>query len=280
MRTIVIYPGRFHPFHRGHFSVYQQLAQKYGSDNVFVATSDKQAPVTSPFSFGDKQNMMAKLGVPTDHVVKVKNPYQSQEITQQFDANNTVLIFALGQKDTERISFNPKKDGSPSYMQPMPENPKKMKPLNQHAYVVLAPTVTFQVQGADASSATQIRNSYIKGNDDSRMGIIQDLYGEVDKNLKDMFDKRLLPVEKMQEFVYEMRQRPTAKGVALLERVMRMERAALREFDVPQSTESAVYDESADYIEEKWSKKYKSSIDCSNPRGFSQRAHCQSRKKK
>ena len=33
-------------------------------------------------------------------------------------------------------------------------------------------------------------------------------------------------------------------------------------------------------IEEKWSKKYKDSINCSNPRGFSQRAHCAGRKKK
>lgn len=32
-------------------------------------------------------------------------------------------------------------------------------------------------------------------------------------------------------------------------------------------------------IEEKWSKKYKKSIDCKNPKGFSQRAHCQGRKK-
>ena len=38
-------------------------------------------------------------------------------------------------------------------------------------------------------------------------------------------------------------------------------------------------DESADYIEEKWSQKYKRSINCSNPRGFSQRAHCAGRKK-
>lgn len=38
-------------------------------------------------------------------------------------------------------------------------------------------------------------------------------------------------------------------------------------------------DESADYIDEKWSQKYKRSIDCSHPRGFSQRAHCQGRKK-
>jgi hypothetical protein len=33
-------------------------------------------------------------------------------------------------------------------------------------------------------------------------------------------------------------------------------------------------------IGEKWSEKYKKSIDCNNPKGFSQRAHCQGRKKK
>jgi hypothetical protein len=32
-------------------------------------------------------------------------------------------------------------------------------------------------------------------------------------------------------------------------------------------------------ITEKWSKKYKDSIDCNNPKGFSQRAHCQGKKK-
>lgn len=32
-------------------------------------------------------------------------------------------------------------------------------------------------------------------------------------------------------------------------------------------------------LEEKWSEKYKRSINCANPRGFSQRAHCQGRKK-
>jgi hypothetical protein len=35
-----------------------------------------------------------------------------------------------------------------------------------------------------------------------------------------------------------------------------------------------------DHIDEKWSKKYKKSIDCSNPKGFSQKAHCAGKKKK
>ena len=33
-------------------------------------------------------------------------------------------------------------------------------------------------------------------------------------------------------------------------------------------------------LDEKWSEKYKKSINCNNPKGFSQRAHCQGRKKK
>jgi hypothetical protein len=35
----------------------------------------------------------------------------------------------------------------------------------------------------------------------------------------------------------------------------------------------------SDMMNEKWSQKYKKSIDCSNPKGFSQRAHCQGKNK-
>lgn len=45
-----------------------------------------------------------------------------------------------------------------------------------------------------------------------------------------------------------------------------MENAPISEYDVRQ-------------MYEKWSEKYKRSIDCSNPKGFSQKAHCQGRKK-
>ena len=33
-------------------------------------------------------------------------------------------------------------------------------------------------------------------------------------------------------------------------------------------------------FQESWSNKYKKSIDCSNPKGFSQKAHCAGRKKR
>ena len=34
-----------------------------------------------------------------------------------------------------------------------------------------------------------------------------------------------------------------------------------------------------EFVNETWSKKYKRSIDCAHPKGFSQRAHCAGRKK-
>ena len=34
-----------------------------------------------------------------------------------------------------------------------------------------------------------------------------------------------------------------------------------------------------EFVSEKWSKTYKRSIDCSRPKGFSQRAHCAGRQK-
>ncbi len=42
---------------------------------------------------------------------------------------------------------------------------------------------------------------------------------------------------------------------------------------------AATYNEGDDYLEEKWGAKYKSSINCSDPQGFSQKAHCAGRKK-
>jgi hypothetical protein len=39
------------------------------------------------------------------------------------------------------------------------------------------------------------------------------------------------------------------------------------------------YLDELDKLQEKWSEKYKKSIDCNNPKGFSQKAHCQGKKK-
>ena len=194
MNYLVIYPGRFHPFHQGHMASYEWLTKQFGENNVYIASSNVQDPETSPFTFGDKVTMMTKLGVPSGHIVNVKNPYQATEITSMLSSEekaDTALVFAVSEKDAERFNFKPKKDGSPGYLQPVPENKKGMKPMTKHGYVAITPTVNFRVKGADANSASQIRKLYLEGNDNDRFQIITDLYGSPDPELKAIFDKRL-----------------------------------------------------------------------------------------
>jgi hypothetical protein len=294
MQFLVIYPGRFHPFHRGHLASYEYLAKKFGENSVYIATSDVQAPVTSPFSYADKVRMITTLGIPASRVVRVKNPYQAREITDSLsneEKATTVLIFAVSEKDMQegsaRFKFGVKKNGEPSYLQPMPENPKQMKAMDQHAYVAITPTVNFRVRGADANSASQIRKLYIESNPQDRDNIIADLYGESYPEIKDIFDQRLAASERIQEVIYgtpvvdagvkEPGVREHREKIAkLLEHVTTLERR------VSQSHQpiNEDLDDNPDYLEEKWSQKYKSSINCANPKGFSQRAHCAGRKKK
>jgi hypothetical protein len=269
---------------------YEYLTKKYGANNVYIATSNVQAPVTSPFSYADKVEMMSKLGVPAGHVVQVKNPYQAKEIYDNIpDRENTALIYAVSEKDMQtdgaRFKFGTKKNGEPSYMQPLPENLNALQPLTQHAYVAVTPTVNFRVKGVDANSASQIRKAYIEGSDADRDSIIADLYGEAYPDLRDTFDARLGLNEKIQGIIYGKEQIFAGNNEPALRESRRkmaqiLQHVNLLESQVRESHASVQEELVEDYIEERWSQAYKSSINCANPKGFSQRAHCQGRKKK
>jgi hypothetical protein len=281
MNYLVIYPGRFHPFHLGHKASYDWLIQQFGENSVYVASSGKQEAETSPFEYSDKVKMATKLGVPAGRIKKVKNPYQATEITDALsdeEKANTVLVFAVSDKDAQRFNYKPRADGSPSYLQPLPPDEKEIKPMTQHGYVIITPTVNFRVQGADANSASQIRKLYTAGNDNDRDQIIVDLYGATDPELRDVFDKQL-GVDAPQEGIIYGQERIYAGDQPAS--IMREERlACLRENIAFLKDRIRQLRDGLDYIDEKWSRKYKRSINCARPRGFSQKAHCAGRKKK
>jgi len=196
MKTLVIYPGRFQPGHRGHKSSYDYLAKKFGADNVYVATSEVPLSARDPFSFAEKTAMLVKAGIPASHIVRVRSPYRADEITQQVaDPQDTALIFAVSKKDMQgenpRFRFGTKRNGEASYMQPLPQNPKAIKPMTEHGYVIVTPTEQFTVQGKKTQGATEIRDRYRQGNEADRKQIIHDLYGEYDPHIKSIFDHRL-----------------------------------------------------------------------------------------
>jgi hypothetical protein len=274
MRTVAVYPGRFHVFHQGHRAVYDHLVKQFGPENVYIATSAKQNETDSPFTYSDKVDMMTKMGVPTGRIVPVTNPYNIKEIakTLGLDPEQDRLIYALGAKDAERFEYKPE-----SALQ-LRATTKKMKPVGQHAYVEVVPTATFNVLGKPVQSASQIRKMYLDGNDNDRDQIIVDLYGAADPELRAMFDQRLGVNQPQEGIIYGQEQVYAGENPVKVMRESRLDR--LRENIQSLQQRIQQLRDGMDYIDEKWSAKYKRSINCANPRGFSQRAHCQGRKKK
>ena len=101
---LVIYPGRFQPFHKGHHAVYEYLAGKFGRNNVYITTSNKTDGSKSPFTFAEKAYFMQLTGVPADRIVQATQPYKIENVLQTghiqvTDPANTVAIFAVSAKE-------------------------------------------------------------------------------------------------------------------------------------------------------------------------------------
>ena len=176
---LVIYPGRFQPFHKGHRAVYDYLVKHYGRDNVFIATSNKVAPPKSPFSFSDKAAFMQLTGIPMDRVLETAEPYKAPELVDRYP-DQTKLIFAVSAKDMAedpRFKSWIKKDGSPSYFQPMPKNPSEMQGKNSHGYILTVPTFEFTVLGQPMRSATEVRAQFAQADEKTQQMMIKDLFG-------------------------------------------------------------------------------------------------------
>lgn len=104
-KTIVVYSGRFQPFHKGHYAAYEKLVSKFGANNVYIGTSDKTDGGKSPFNFKEKVVIMGKMfGIPPSKIVQVSNPYAPKEILSKFDGKTTQYIAAVGQKDADRLA--------------------------------------------------------------------------------------------------------------------------------------------------------------------------------
>ena len=255
MNYLVVYPGRFHIFHLGHKAVYNYLVQQWTpkGGTVYIATSDIQTPGSSPFSYSDKVVMLTKMGIPASHILKVANPYGIDEYSDIPDADNTVLVFAVGAKDQQlikdaggkvvkrpRFDFKPKRDGSPAKVQPLPENLNQCLPVaDKVAYVEVVDTQEFKVQGHTITDASAIRNMYSNGNDADRDQIITTLYGAPDPHLRDIFDQRLGATQKPVEKLKERREKLWLKITEMRDQLAHLRCSKLNEQVVP------------DYIDEK-----------------------------
>jgi cytidyltransferase-like protein len=194
-KLIVVYPGRFQPFHLGHAAVYNKLKQLFPEAQVFIATSDATDKDTSPFTFDDKLQMIVSSGIHPQDVVKTAQPYKAPELLNKYDKSSARIIFVVGEKDMKgpnpRFKFGVKKDGSPTYFQRFVSK-DKLEPIEKHGYIMTIPTVKFKLSDGDVKSASEIRDLYKRSNDNQRKQIITDLYGKFKPDVYNLFNKKLI----------------------------------------------------------------------------------------
>ena len=200
---IVVYPGRFQPFHKGHKSVFEHLKKDWA--NVYIATTNKVQPGKSPFNFQDKLNFMELLGIDRNNVLEVKNTYNGQEYIDQFNkkftASDTGLIMVVSEKDMvddPRFNFpnlgvSLKKDGNPAYLQKFTKE-DNMKSMAEHGYIMTAPIFPFKIAGHDLDSASQIRE-LMKGDEELAKQVFVDLYDKYNEDLFKTIREKLMITE-------------------------------------------------------------------------------------
>ena len=175
-RTIVVYSGRFQPFHKGHYVSYLKLAQKFGKSNVYIGTSNDTSGPKSPFNFNEKVKIITTMfGIPKDKIVQVRNPYAPKEILSQFDGKTTAYVAAVGEKDADRLAGK--------YFKPY--NEKAGYGYDEIGYVYAVPAEPNPISGTD------VRNWLGKGSDDDKKKGFLKAYPKFDKQVFSMITGKL-----------------------------------------------------------------------------------------
>jgi hypothetical protein len=184
-KTIVVYVGRFQPFHKGHYATYSNLVKKFGKDNVYIGTSNKIEKPKSPFNFKEKKQIMTTMfGIPSNKIVEVKNPYAPTEILKNFDEETTAFVTVVGEKDSSRLGgkYFAKWDGHPT------------EGYKTKGYVYVSPALS-------SISGTDVRIGLSNGSEDQKQNFFTDTaYPKFNKQIFKLISDKLteaitLPVE-------------------------------------------------------------------------------------
>src|SRR5210317_1828649 len=191
-KEVVVYAGRFQPFHKGHYGTYQHLVKKFGKDNVFIGTSDKVEKPKSPFNFNEKVKIMTTMfGIPTSKIHKVKNPYKPTEILSKFDEETTAFVTVVGMKDKNRLGGK--------YFQPWKGDPTVG--YRDGGYVYAAPS------SGGGISGTETRNGLSVGSDEQKKDFFSKrAYGKFNATIFKMITDKLnegieIPKEIIEEWL-------------------------------------------------------------------------------
>ena len=188
-KTVAIFSGRFQPAHIGHISIYKYLVNMFGSDSVYIGTSNVTDGDKSPFSFSEKKQIItAMFGIPSNKVVQVSDPFKPVEILSKFP-ENTIYVTAFSEKDDGRLGGK--------YFKPYNKSTSKTG-YRDAGYFVVPPVFNLDVMGSNVSG-TQIRHIFSdpKISMDKKKKAFTQLYGKFDSTIFALMIKKLSGISEL-----------------------------------------------------------------------------------
>ena len=319
MSTIVIMPGGFHPFHAGHAALYNSAKRAFPDAEVFVAATNDTSTRPFPFAVKEKLAKLAGVDAGHFVQVKSPFQAKEITSRFDPESDRLIFVRSEKDSDKPPQAGGVKKDGNPAYLQPLLgatklESFARHAYMAYLPTVEFGPGMTSATEIRTAWPSlnkkrktalvmslypdTQ-RNPKLAANVVAMLDTA--LGGELEESKDinpEMIDVFYRPVQNSRSRRVVARNIPASVLDRLLEKLshkfsvpvdsFEWEKAdPVEEMDAQnfvggmtasyQQRENQPIDE--DYIDEKWSQKYKSSINCASPRGFSQKAHCAGRKK-
>ena len=203
MKKIVIYPGRFQPMLPHHAEVYKKLQAQFPDADVYVATSDKVDGSKSPFNFKEKVEIMTQLhDIPADKIILAPQPYLVDSFKTNFNTEDTMVIFAVGEKDTDRfpmknidpetgLDMKVRGEPGPKYYQMI--NTLKQHPalpMSERGYIFIAPNVEGDGEVASASAFRKAFTSV--ATEEEQKEVFNKYFGQYNNNVFMLFKNKIL----------------------------------------------------------------------------------------
>lgn len=201
LRKVVIYGGKFQPFHKGHYEIYEKLVKEFGEENVFISTQDinknrlkqKDYKENHIFTFDEKVLIMNTMfNIPNKQIICVKRtPYLPSWKEIPVEGSDYALITICGSKDSER--FNGLGNDSITMQEYKPDINLQSCLTHKYYYILDNDDVHM--------SATEVRNYFRENDENHKIEFFKDIYGKFNQEIYDLVNDRINYVfESLEEF--------------------------------------------------------------------------------
>ncbi len=187
-KVVGIYAGRFQPFGPHHKKVYEWLKKQF--DDAYITTSDIKKPPKHPMNFKEKKRHMLKMGIPSNKIVKEKQPYVAVNTLKKFDKDTTAVVYVFGKKDADRLKGGTKKSGGKTYYQDYKKNKNNLVGHDKHGYILTAPHFSIQAGGMEVSGTAMRQLLGSPKYADDRERRFKKFFGYFDKGVYNMMTNK------------------------------------------------------------------------------------------